>query len=211
MFAAGGYVLGLGPNQVTMLSAACSAAGIAVIAIVDPSPVSAVVSVALLVIGYGLDSADGQLARLTGTGSKAGEWLDHTVDATKIVSLHLALLISLYRFGDLDSEAWLLLPMAFAVTSSVLFFSWILRDLLLAGTEFSTNRRDDGRSSSVVASLSRVLEDYGVLMFVLLALPATGVFLALYTTLFAWSAFMFVVAIPKRFRTIAANAPEGGP
>lgn len=199
------------PDQVTLLSAACSAGGIAIIAVFSPSIVTAIASVALLVLGYALDSADGQLARLRGGGSPAGEWLDHTVDAAKITSLHLAVLLALHRADDLPSIHWLLVPLGFTLTAGVLFFSWILRDVLVAGTEVSTNRRDDGQAPSVVASLGRALEDYGVLMLVLLTLPATRLFLICYSVLFAWSVLMVVVALPRRFRAIAAVAERRDP
>ncbi|MCH7789124.1 MAG: CDP-alcohol phosphatidyltransferase family protein [Acidobacteria bacterium] len=192
-----------------MTSAACSAAGIALIATVDPSALSALVVVGLLILGYGLDSADGQLARLRGGGSPGGEWLDHTVDAAKIVTLHLAILISLYRFGDLTSDVWLLVPIGFAATSTVLFFSWILRDYMLSNTSISTNRRSDGERFSVANSLMRTAEDYGVLMLVLLTLPVTKLFVGLYTVLFAWSVMMVVVSLPRRFHAIESSGREG--
>ena len=37
-------------------------------------------------LGYALDSADGQLARLRGGGSLLGEWLDHMIDSVKVVA-----------------------------------------------------------------------------------------------------------------------------
>ena len=33
-------------------------------------------------------------------GARAGEWLDHVVDATKVSVLHAVVLISFYRFTD---------------------------------------------------------------------------------------------------------------
>jgi phosphatidylglycerophosphate synthase len=44
----------------------------------------------VLVLGYALDAADGQLARLRGGGSSLGEWLDHMIDSAKVVGPHLA-------------------------------------------------------------------------------------------------------------------------
>lgn len=202
VLAAAAFTIGATPNQVTMASAACSAAAIALMAMVDPTPVIAVLIVALLVLGYALDSADGQLARLRGGGSPAGEWLDHTVDATKIVAIHLAVAVSLYRFGDISTDRWLLMPLGFAITATVLFFSWILRDLMLAGTDIATNRVDDGTSHSALASLARVLEDYGVLMICMLLLPWTDAFLIVYGVLFAWSVLMCVLALPRRFAAL---------
>lgn len=199
VLAAGSYVAGLTPDQVTILSGLATGAGLVLIATLEPSVLTAILVVALLVLGYALDSADGQLARLRGGGSKAGEWLDHTFDSAKVVAIHLAVLISLYRFGELDDEWLLLIPIAFAITNTVLFFSWVLRDLLLAGTEVATNAVAGDESPSVVTSLLRALEDYGVLMLVLLLLPNTTAFLIAYGALAAWSAAMTAAAIPRRY------------
>src|SRR4051812_28530802 len=126
-FAAVAYVLGRTPNQVTALSALCTFAGIATIALFTPTVLTSVASAGLLVLGYALDAADGQLARLRGGGSVAGEWLDHVVDAGKIATLHLAVLVQWFRFGgrpDVD----LLIPLGFQVVASVMFFTIILND-----------------------------------------------------------------------------------
>jgi phosphatidylglycerophosphate synthase len=82
------------PIQVTVISAGLTFAGIVTSAMVSPAPSVAAAVCLLLVFGYALDAADGQLARLRGGGSIAGEWLDHVVDAAKIASLHLAVLMS---------------------------------------------------------------------------------------------------------------------
>src|SRR4051812_24567831 len=68
---------GLTPTQVTAMSAACATAGIAGLALLEPSVWLGVCIAVALCLGYALDSADGQLARLQGGGSLAGEWLDH--------------------------------------------------------------------------------------------------------------------------------------
>ncbi len=128
--AAAAYQLGLTPNQVTAASALCSLAGIVAVATVRPSWWLGVLVAVALALGYALDSADGQLARLRGGGSPAGEWLDHVVDCVKISALHAAVLISLYRFFDLDTPALLLLPLAYQLVNSVAFFAMILNDQL---------------------------------------------------------------------------------
>src|SRR5690349_18876650 len=128
--AAAAYQAGRTPNQVTAVSAAFSAAAIALVALLPPSAVLGVVVAVLLALGYALDSADGQLARLRGGGTPAGEWLDHVVDAAKIASLHLALLVGLYRSGTRGGE--LLLPLAFSAVATVLFFATLLNDALRA-------------------------------------------------------------------------------
>ena len=68
IFAATAFKLGLTPNQVTAISAVFTFAGIGVLATGTPSWWLGVLVAALLVLGYALDSADGQLARLRGGG-----------------------------------------------------------------------------------------------------------------------------------------------
>ena len=75
-------------------------------------------STACLVLGYALDAADGQLARLRGGGSPAGEWLDHMVDAAKISSLHLAVLIGALPLRDRGAGPLLLIPMGYCVVDA---------------------------------------------------------------------------------------------
>ena len=110
---------GLTPNMVTALSAAFTGTGIALLALVRPSLPMGLAVTACLVVGYALDAADGQLARLRGGGSPAGEWLDHMVDAVKASSLHLAVLIGFYRFGTGEAEWLLLVPVGYCVVDAV--------------------------------------------------------------------------------------------
>lgn len=130
LLAAGGYVLGLRPHHVTAVSALASFAALAAVAWTPPSWPLGVAVCAGLVLGFALDSADGQLARLRGESSPAGEWLDHVVDCVKITGLHAAVLISFHRFFDLPSAGWLLVPLAFQLAAVVLFFGGLLTDKL---------------------------------------------------------------------------------
>lgn len=82
------------PNQVTLVSAAFTFASITAIALAGPTWALGVLVWAGLVVGFAFDSADGQLARLTGRGGPDGEWLDHVVDCAKMVLVHTAVLIS---------------------------------------------------------------------------------------------------------------------
>src|SRR5215217_2013344 len=107
--AAAAFLAGRTPNQVSVASGLCSLLGIILLATVGPNLPLAVLVTALLLLGYALDSADGQLARLRGGGSPLGEWLDHMIDCVKIVLLHSAVLISWYRFDDLSNELVLLI------------------------------------------------------------------------------------------------------
>jgi hypothetical protein len=201
--AAAAYLVGLTPNAITTVSACFSAAGIAVIALVSGWPVA--VAAPLLVAGHALDAADGQLARLRGGGSPAGEWFDPMVDAGKSTSLHRAVRVHLYRFTDLD-HGWLLVPMGFTVVAVTLFFAQLLNEQLRrhrqapapAGTVAPIER-----GSPVVAVL-KLPHDYGVLCWSFVLLGAPDVFLGVYTFLFAFNAGYLALALVKWYRDMSA-------
>jgi len=71
------------PNAITAISAMFSAAAILLIALAEPQWWSGLAVWLLLALGYAFDSADGQLARLRGGGSPAGEWLDMSLTRRK--------------------------------------------------------------------------------------------------------------------------------
>ena len=203
------FGLGMTPNQVTAISAIFSFSGIAVIALFSPSWVVGVVVAACLVLGYAFDAADGQLARLRGGGSPAGEWLDHMVDSAKISCLHLAVLISFYRFFALPSRALLLVPMGFAAVAAVMFFGMILNDLLRRSFTATTGQTVDRGTTSGLRSLLVMPTDYGLLCVVFVLLGAPTVFLWVYTVLFAANAGFLALAAVKWFSDMKAmSAPS---
>ncbi len=196
------YQLGATPNQVTAVSALFTFAGIAVIAFVPVSVLGAVAVVLLLVAGYALDSADGQLARLRGGGSPSGEWLDHVIDATKIGTLHLAVFLSFLRAPQ-GREAVLGVPLVYMVVAAVAFFAIVLTDLLRRAENVRTGVPTRGsRSTSALYSLAVVPTDYGLmcLSFILLAWPLG--FTVVYLGFFAANTLYLVLALPKWFREL---------
>ncbi len=211
VFAAAAYRFGLTPNQVTSISAAFSAAGIVVLAVFPPGWVVALTVCLALVLGYAFDAADGQLARLQGGGSAVGEWLDHMIDAAKISSLHLAVLITAYRHFDLPSLAWLLVPMVFAVVSAVHFFGMILLDQLVR-----VHRAESGlaappkAAATPLRSLLKIPTDYGVLCLAFILLGAPTVFFVIYSLLALGSSGYLVLVLRKWRSEVAAldRAPE---
>jgi hypothetical protein len=203
--AAVAYVLRMTPNQVTFVSALFTYSAIATIALIRPSGWMAAGVTVGLVLGYALDSADGQLARLRGGGSVAGEWLDHMVDCAKIASLHLAVLVSFYRFVHLARPASLFLPGAFEIVATVFFFGTILTDQL---------RRAQGPAGQPAApadyraplwrSLLVLPTDYGVMCLVFATIAFPSVFMSLYALLFLGT-FLFLIAVcVKWYREISA-------
>ena len=203
--AAAAHVLGLSPNTVTAISAACSAAGLALLCLARPGWGVGVAVAVLLAVGYVLDSADGQLARLGGGGTVSGEWLDHTVDCVKTTVLHLAVLVSWYRFPPVESDARLVLPAAFQVVDLALFFGVVTMPLLrrphaLASTDPETPEHP-------LRAWLILPTDYGVFcwMFLLLGWPAA--FVAVYAGMFLVNAAVLPLALRKWWRELRALDP----
>jgi len=208
LLAAAAYRLGMTPNAVTAVSAVFTFTAIALLASLPATwPVGIAVWL-LLAIGYAFDSADGQVARLRGGGSRSGEWLDHVVDSLKIVTLHLAVLITAYRYFALPSAAWLLVPIGFTAVATVLFFAMILNDQLKAVHAAKTGVRvAQTRKSSLLRSLLVLPTDYGLLCLIFVALGAPPVFFVIYCVLFVANAGYLALAAVKWFRDMKALDP----
>ncbi|MBO9625705.1 MAG: CDP-alcohol phosphatidyltransferase family protein [Microbacterium sp.] len=198
ILAAGAHTLGLTPNQVTLISGLFTAVAIVLLAVVPASIGLGIVVWLLLALGYALDSADGQVARLRGGGSPAGEWLDHVFDAFKSVALPLAVVIGWFRFFPLNADAWLLVPLVLAVATTVEFFGMILNDLLRARQGVAQATEAGG--SSVLRSLMGLPTDYGVVCasFLLWGFPVA--FVAVYSLLTLAEVLYVCAALPTWFR-----------
>ena len=203
LLGAAAYVLGLTPNQVTLISAAFTFASLVLVIFVTPSWWLGILVAVLLLVGYALDSADGQLARLRGGGSKSGEWLDHVVDATKIGVMHSAVLISFYRFSGERSWA-LIVPLVFMVASFVFFFGMILTDQLRrsaaaeAGAVYAKPSGGGGALQTVVA----IPTDYAVLCLSFVLLGAHVVFLIVYVLLAAAQTLITAAVLVRWWREL---------
>jgi phosphatidylglycerophosphate synthase len=207
--AAGAHRFGLGANAVTLISAVWTFLAIALLVIFPPSWALGIVIALMLLIGYAFDSADGQVSRLQGTSSPAGEWLDHMVDATKVSTLPLAVAVSFYRF-DLVARGWLLVPLAFAIVSAVLFFCMILTEQLRRAHGTQSLATDGPGRPSWLRAVLVIPMDYGVLClsFILLGVPL--VFFVVYTVLFVATAMFLVLALGKWFRELRSWSQPGG-
>ncbi len=193
------YVAGLTPNQVTLLSSAVSGVGIAVIALVSPSlPVALLASMAML-LGYALDSADGQLARLTGSSGLAGEYLDHVADAVRQPATHLAIATSLYFRGDLTPGWPVVVAILFATVTSIWFFAQILAASLLPSE--ATPR---GSTAPGWVSFVKIPYDVGFLYLLLLLTPWAWTFAIAYTSLLAFSVGVAGVSTWRKYQALRA-------
>lgn len=203
--AAAANTRGMTPNQVSVVSALFSFSGIALLAIVRPSVGLGILVALLLAVGYVLDSVDGQLARLSGGGSVSGEWLDHTIDTVKTTTLHLAVLVSWYRFDWTEGDAWLLVPLGFTVVAVVTYFGILIMPTL--------RPRQPAAQPGTEHPLRQFLllpQDYGFQCWMFVLLGWTQVFAAVYTTVFACCAALLAVALRKWWRELRA-IDAGGP
>ena len=206
VFAAVAHQARATPNQVTAISAVFTFTGIALIALVEATPVVSIAVALLLVVGYALDAADGQLARLRGGGSVSGEWLDHVVDAIKIACLHTAVLVNWYRFEH-ASDRRLLIPLAFQIVASIMFFVIILNDQIRRAHRRSTKMILQGEgSSSTLYSLAVMPTDYGLLCVSFALMSWTG-FVWVYGLLLAANAAFMVLALSKWYREMVGYRP----
>lgn len=202
-FAAVVYGWGWTPNGVTFVSAGFTFTAVALIALVPPAWWLGPVIAALLMIGYALDSADGQLARLRGGGSVQGEWLDHTVDAAKLLTIHLAILVAAYRFLDLP-PVWLLVPIVYLVVDCLFFFGMMERDLLLARTA-GGKAPPSQASSSVLRAILILPSDYGFFCLICVLWGFPLVFFGAYTVMLVGNAGILLVALVKWYRQLGED------
>lgn len=204
LIAAAAYHCHLTPNAVTLISAAWSFAAIGLLMFGSPTTALGIAVALCLAIGYAFDSADGQLARLRGGGSPAGEWLDHVVDSGKICGLHLAVLVSLYRAGASDRE--LLIPLVWTWVATVMFFVIILNDQL---------RRTHGTAPApdaaapVLRSLLVTPTDYGVLLLSFVLIGAHQVFPWVYGLLLVANIAYLALGLAKWFRELSRLQATG--
>ncbi|WP_042801824.1 CDP-alcohol phosphatidyltransferase family protein [Streptomyces sp. C] len=206
--AAGSYALGLTPNQVTLISAAFSFSAVAAVALAAPSWGLGAAVWAALAVGFAFDSADGQLARLRGGGSAAGEWLDHVVDAAKLTALHACVLIAFHRFpeaygiggGGAASDGWLLVPLGFQFAAVVTFFGGLLTEKLKPKAAPGS----PAAAPSTLRAVALLPVDYGVFCLVFLLLGGGALFRWAYAGLGAVAALFLLAFLTKWFRELSA-------
>lgn len=206
LFAAVAHRLSLTPNQASAISAVHTFVAIGLLAFAPVQVWTGIVVAALLALGYAWDSADGQLARLRGGGSVQGEWLDHFIDALKLSSLHLAVLVGLYRVIP-DQPLLLLIPILFSIAASTGFAGMLLNDLLKSGQgAVSTHQRGGG---TLARSLVLLPTDFGLVCLVFVLWGWTPLFLVAYGLL-ALVAVLFLGAAAIKWSREMRALGEGG-
>jgi phosphatidylglycerophosphate synthase len=176
-----------------------------------PTPLVCAAVVVGLLVAYALDSADGQVARVTGVSSRQGEWLDHVVDAARLPAFHLSVGVALVRGLGLPGWAGGL-AVGFALLSSVWFFAQILASQMTAAHATpSTSARQDGasgvpepRRAPAWVSFAKLPSDIGTLYLLVLVMPWTSWFLVGYSGLLVYSVVMAAAALARRYRELGS-------
>lgn len=104
---------GLRPTAVTLVGGAVGIGGALLLATATDVP-DVLLALAVLLLSYLLDCADGQLARATGRTSDLGAWLDVTIDAVVIGFVAVSLCFPLA--GESRSVAGLFLAGAYGAS-----------------------------------------------------------------------------------------------
>lgn len=196
LLAAVAYTRGISPNTLTVLSALASLIGLAILVSVGPHPLLGFAVAVLLAFGYALDSADGQVARLSHSGSRRGEWLDHVVDAIRTPTIHLCILVALWRWTD--APAWLLvMTMVYAVISVGQFMSQILAEQL------SPEAARPAESGGRLRSLMLLPIDMGAVCWMFVAWGFPPAFAVVYTAMFTLNCAYGIVSMRRKYQRLA--------
>ena len=190
-FAAAFAVIGLTPSTVSIISIVATIIGLTAFLALHSLPVVAGISAAvLLALGYALDSADGQLARLQGSSSLQGEWLDHTLDAVRLPMVHLAVAAGCLLA---DRTALAVVAAAFAVVTSATFLSQNLGAMLAGALARSSTTRVRFQSWILLPS------DAGVLAWTFALWSVSLLFSVAYVALFVVNVAHAVLSASRRW------------
>lgn len=189
------------PNHVTLAGAVLTYGALLWLALGNGSGPGFALVGAVLAVGFVLDSADGQLARIQGRSSKLGEWLDHLLDSGRIVLLHGAVLCFLLRATEIPPLWLAVLCGTFLFASSAIFFAGALFDQLIRQAPPSPSGSPEG--NWLKRSVLTLPVDYGTTCLVLLTLPWTGVFLPCYAALALFHCLFAAAYLTKFYRHLA--------
>ena len=193
------YTWGWTPNVVTAVSAVFSFAALLLLVTVEPTLGIGVVVALLLALGYLLDSADGQVARLSGKGSKQGEWLDHVVDAIRTPAIHIAVAVGFWRWSD--EILWpIAIALVYALVSVGQFMSQILAEQLSAGEGRPT------QTGGVAQSFVLIPTDMGTLCLIFLTWGSPTLFLVVYCAMFVLNTAHSAISMRRKYIRLASVA-----
>jgi phosphatidylglycerophosphate synthase len=123
------------PNALTLAAAALMLGGSTVMVFAPITVLSCTATAAALGLALVLDTADGHLARLQGTATEFGRWMDAVLDELCDMGLHAA--IAWTAFVRDDAPLWLAVGMVYSMGKYLFMFgseSWAATGARAAGT-----------------------------------------------------------------------------
>jgi len=160
------------PNAVTLASAGLVLAAAAAVAFGPATTGFGVLAAAALAAALVLDTADGHLARLQGTATPFGRWLDGWLDEVGDMALHAAAAWSAYtRTG---AAGWLVLGILYASGKYVFAAGATSWDEQHPATEDGATRRARPPKSSALAWAVRMAGHADVRWHLWIVLAAAG-------------------------------------
>jgi phosphatidylglycerophosphate synthase len=167
------WKLGLHPNVVTGISFTVTHLALLMLVLLPTTLPLCVGIWLMLTFGFMLDSSDGQLARVSGRTSKAGEWLDHTLDMAKILNVNMAFSYALIA-GTLAADLPLTIPLLAAfvnlLSQPTHYFVIIFKDSFLeraGSSRDSTSVANPGFARNAVMNFA----DYGLFILMPILIP----------------------------------------
>jgi phosphatidylglycerophosphate synthase len=93
------YIPGIAAPDVTIISFVVGLVG--VVGLMYPNWWARILAFVFIQLSFAFDCSDGEIARMTGRGSKFGIWFDSISDRTKEILWFLAISIQIYRFAPM--------------------------------------------------------------------------------------------------------------
>ncbi|AGA27245.1 CDP-alcohol phosphatidyltransferase family protein [Singulisphaera acidiphila] len=139
------------PNAITFASASLVVGAALAVAFLRPTPWAHLAEALALALALVLDTSDGHLARIQGTASELGRWLDATLDELGDMALHAAIAWS--AFARDGHPGWLLLGMLYGIGK----YLFVVTTTVGQTEEKTGTARSPHISPAVTASLPVVL------------------------------------------------------
>lgn len=182
----------LTPNHVTLLGLALSAVGAGVVTATASHVDPPLVVVVLLTwqLAFGLDCADGLLARTRATSSAFGAWLDQLADFVGHILITGSLTFAVVLNLSVDSTSAVLLTATITGASTLQIFATSQRDVSFGAQPKGASVR--GRMRLFLPAIHLV--DYGLFLFVSAVLLLVPVWLLVYLIVSSVLSLGFLVA-----------------
>ena len=175
----------LTPNQVTFCSLAVNLGASVGYFFLPKVPISTFLLVFVFQLAYGLDCADGQLARATGRASAFGQWLDVALDFAATIAVPAAMTLHAVSQPGWPNPLW------YVLAGGALSYSRVL--VLFTYTTQRLQEVQGPREVSLLRKAFRLVTDSG--FFLVIIVLARHWALVLLAVMFMYSFLHVVTAV----------------